>query len=354
PRDYINSLQLVTSLGLVVVGLAVAAVLGGVSPTPDAARLPLEIVAPAINLHPLHAPPILPFLFVTIACGAISGFHSLVSSGTTSKQLSRLRDARLIGYGSMLGEGSLALAAVLAAVAGIALVGQCTIPGQGLVEKLEWRVYYDTWQNANKNTSQAFVLGGAEFLKSLGVSGSFGVTMMAVLVVSFAATTLDTAARIQRFVVTELAASIGLRVLTNRYLATVVAMVPAVLLAFGKATDASGRTTQAAWLLWPIFGASNQMMAALTLLVMVLYFWQLRRPILPLLIPMLVVMAISIAALVLKMRDFLAEGNWLLVGFSGVLLGMIVWMIVEGATKLLALRGSDPVPSESAPRDDNP
>ncbi|MEN8847094.1 MAG: carbon starvation CstA family protein, partial [Akkermansiaceae bacterium] len=121
PRDYINSLQLLFALGLVVIGLIVAAVIGGAAPSPEAARVPLEIVAPPINLSPEGAPSIFPFLFITIACGAISGFHCLVSSGTTSKQLKCETDAQFIGYGAMLTEGFLAVLVILACVAGLGL-----------------------------------------------------------------------------------------------------------------------------------------------------------------------------------------------------------------------------------------
>ena len=259
PRDFINSHQLVVGLSMLFLGVIIT------NP---------EIDAPWIRTETEGAPPIIPFLFVTIACGAISGFHSLVSSGTTSKQIRSMKHARMIGYGSMLGEGSLAMASVLAAVAGIALVGQCTLPGQGLVSDLSWGTYYDTWTNAGKNSSTAFVLGGAQFIQSLGLPGDFSRTLMAVLVVSFAATTLDTATRIQRFIVSELGGALKFPPLTNRYIATIVALVPALLLVFATAVDPStGQTKQVAWILWPIFGASNQMLASLTLMVLALYFW---------------------------------------------------------------------------------
>src|SRR5690606_14069480 len=105
--------------------------------------------APAVRMSGEDAPSMFPFLFVTIACGAISGFHGLVSSGTTSKQLDRLADARMIGYGSMLGEGALALAATMAAVAGIGLVGFCELPGGIVVDDLSWAIYYDSWAHAS-------------------------------------------------------------------------------------------------------------------------------------------------------------------------------------------------------------
>jgi carbon starvation protein len=330
PRDYINSHQLLVGLGLLFLGVI------WTNPEIDAPWIRSDVTW--FQQGENGSPPLIPFLFVTVACGAISGFHALVSSGTTSKQVRSLRDTRLIGYGSMLGEGSLALASVLAAVAGIALVGQCDLPGQGNVADLSWASYYDTWSNAAQNKATAFVMGGAEFLRSIGVGDNYAITMMAVLVVSFAATTLDTATRIQRFVITELGGALEIPSLTNRYVATVLALLPALVLVFGEAKDPSGQTTQMAWLLWPIFGASNQMMAGLTLMVLSLYFWRRGKPVLPLLIPMVLVMAIAVTALILQTGAYLKQGNGLLVGVSGLLLAMILWMLFEGVGLVRQLR----------------
>ena len=147
-------------------------------------------------------------LFVTIACGAISGFHGLVASGTTSKQVANMMDTKIIGYGAMLGEGTLALASTIAAVAGISLVTNCSLPSVGPVEDLNWHVYYDTWANASTNKATAFVLGGGALIQSLGIPPTLSKTIMAVLVISFAATTLDTATRIQRFILMEIGSNL--------------------------------------------------------------------------------------------------------------------------------------------------
>ncbi|MGP1347621.1 MAG: carbon starvation CstA family protein [Phycisphaerales bacterium] len=128
PRDYINALQLILSLALIVCGLIAAALLGG-PPIPDAiqntpalpARLPLEFVAPTIETHPTGAPPLLPMLFITIACGACSGFHCLVASGTTSKQVRCETHAKPVAAGSMLTEGFLAVLVIAACAAGLGL-----------------------------------------------------------------------------------------------------------------------------------------------------------------------------------------------------------------------------------------
>ena len=317
PRDFINSHQLIVGLGLIFLGIFIA------QPVID---------APAIReVADSGAPPIFPMLFVTIACGAISGFHGLVSSGTTSKQVNKLKDARLIGYGAMLGEGTLAVASTIAAVAGIALVTQCSLPSIGAVENLSWGVYYDSWAHATANKATAFVLGGGALLEQLGVSAALAKTLMAVLVISFAATTLDTATRIQRFIITEIGTATQIKSLTNRYIATIAAVVPAVILTMWSIPDpVTGGMKQTAWVLWPIFGASNQMLAALTLMVLTLYFWQRQKPILPLLIPMLFIMLITFTALIIKAQTFFSQGNGLLFSINMVMIVLIIWMVIEG------------------------
>ena len=214
--------------------------------------------------------------------------------------------------------------------------------------------YYSSWQQAGDLKAKAFVLGGAEFLQSVrigdvGISKSFAITMMAVLVVSFAATTLDTATRVQRFIITELGAALRIGPLTNRYLATLLAVVPAIALVFWTVPHpdavkaAAGATTQVGWVLWPIFGASNQMLAALTLLVISLYFWQRKRPVLPLVIPMILITIITIWAILLKIGEFWGVENWLLVGLSAVMLALILWMLLEGVGVVMKIRRGERV-----------
>ena len=317
PRDFINSHQLIVGLGLIFLGIFIA------QPMID---------APAIReITDSGAPPIFPMLFVTIACGAISGFHGLISSGTTSKQVNKLSDARLIGYGAMLGEGTLAVASTIAAVAGIALVTQCSLPSIGAVENLSWGVYYDSWAHATANKAAAFVLGGGALLEQLGLPSDLAKTLMAVLVISFAATTLDTATRIQRFIISEIGSALNFKPLCNRYGATLMAVIPAIILTLWSVPDpVSGTMKQTAWVLWPIFGASNQMLAALTLMVLTLYFWQRKKPILPLFIPMLFIMLITFIALIIKAQSFHSQGNTLLFSINLIMIGLIIWMVFEG------------------------
>ena len=316
PRDYINSHQLLVGLGLIFLGIAVA------NPIIEAPLIRTSFEA--------SAPSIFPLLFVTIACGAISGFHGLVSSGTTSKQINSITDARLIGYGGMIGEGTLALASTICAVAGIGLVSTCNLPAIGAVSDLTWSVYYDSWAHASANKATAFVLGGGALLESLGISPEFAKTLMAVLVIAFAATTLDTATRIQRFIITELGIVLRFKLLTNRYAATIAAILPAILLVFVNVSlPNSPEAKQVAWVLWPIFGASNQMLAALTLMVLTLYFWQKNKPVLALLIPMILVMLVTIVTLCLKAMEFYNQNTTLFV-INLFLIGLVLWMIVEG------------------------
>jgi len=153
---------------------------------------------------------------------------------------------------------------------------------------------------------------------------------MAVLVIAFAATTLDTATRIQRFIITELGIVLRFKLLTNRYAATIAAILPAILLVFlNVSLPNSTEAKQVAWVLWPIFGASNQMLAALTLMVLTLYFWQKNKPVLALLIPMILVMLVTIVTLCLKAMEFYNQNTTLFV-IDLFLIGLVMWMIVEG------------------------
>ena len=349
PRDYINSLQLLSTLGLVVLGLVAAALFGGATPPGEDAGRSLEIVAPAFHWNPEGAPSIFPFLFITIACGAISGFHCLVSSGTSSKQLSCETDARFVGYGSMLVEGFLAILVILACVSGLGLgtgTGEAFLSGQAAFE-----ARYESWNSANALAAKvgAFVEGSANFLKALGLDPSFAIALMGVFVASFAATTLDTACRLQRYVVQELAGTLaprhrvkGRRIgeyvecnplywLTNRHAATLFAIVIAYLIARlpggeGKAPGTGGI------LLWPLFGAINQLLAGLAFLVIT--FWLRRRglPVAFALAPGILMLILPAIAMSLNLRDFAQNHNWLLFCFGFITLLIEVWMIAEAAS----------------------
>jgi carbon starvation protein len=313
PRDYLNSHQLITGLVLLTLGLIV------LQPT---------IQAPALNPNPPGAPPLLPFLFITIACGAISGFHGLVSSGTTSKQVECMTDARPIGYGGMLGEGALGLLAVLASTA-------------GFLTAAEWSAHYASWGAASGLGPKlaAFVTGGGRFLSALGIPTATAETFVAVMVIAFAATSLDTGARIQRLIIAELGGAYGIRSLTNRYAAAAVGISAALLLA---ATQAGGKGGLA---LWPLFGTTNQLVAGVTLLVVTVWLKRLGRPYLYTFIPMLLVGAATLVAMVGEVRTNLVAQNWMLATMGGTILVLDVWVLLEG---FRAFAGRTPVPVDLA------
>ena len=297
PRDYINSHQLLVAMGLLFLGLVI------VHP---------KIAAPAFVAAPAGAPPVWPFLFITIACGAISGFHSLVASGTSSKQISRETHAHAIGYGGMIMEAALATMVILACTSGL-----------GGVEA--WNARYAEWAAASGLGAKvsAFVDGGSTFLIALGLGKTLAVTVLGVFVVSFAATTLDTATRIQRYVVSELATTFGIKALTGRHAATAFAVVTALLLALAR-PDGKG-----ALALWPLFGASNQLLAGLSLLVITIYLYKRGKPVVFTGIPMVFMVFMTGWAMALNMRNFFRSGNWLLVAINGIIILFVVWMIVE-------------------------
>ena len=296
PRDYINGIHLFVGLAVIMTGIMVARP---------------EMQAPALNFSG-GGVPVFPFLFITIACGAISGFHGLVSSGTTSKQLDRMSHSRFIGYGSMLGEGTLAMIATLAVAAGI--------------ERSEWLHHYDSWESASSGGIANFVTGTSTFLSSIHIPEVLGTTLISVIVISFAATTIDTATRIQRLVIGEIGSAYGIRALGNRYVGALAAVVPPLLLALfaqvpGKGPGSGG------FLLWPLFGATNQLIGGLTLLVITLYLRRSKKPFLYTLVPMVFLVAMTTTAVGFNMKYFL--GNPLLFCLSGVTLALAAWLVLE-------------------------
>ncbi|MCH2173616.1 carbon starvation protein A [Myxococcota bacterium] len=314
PRDYLNSHQLITGLTLLSLGLFV---------------LQPSMQAPVINPSPDGAPAMLPFLFITIACGAISGFHGLVASGTTSKQISRMTDARPIGYAGMLGEGTLGMLAAIAATAGFASVA-------------DWNSHYTSWGAASGLSVKldAFVSGGATFVSALGIPREDARTFIAVMVIAFAATSLDTGARIQRLVIAELAESYGISALTNRFAAGALGISAALLLAV---TQGGG---QGGLVLWPLFGTTNQLVAAVTLLVVSVWLKRQGKPIAYTLIPMLFVGLATVVAMTHELMGYFSRfsDQWLLALIGGSILILSVWVMLEGLRILLKTRSGPTTP----------
>jgi carbon starvation protein len=366
PRDYINSLQLLTTMGLLVAGLVVAA-FSGVADA-SGGRAALEIVAPVVDTgHASSLPLMFPFLFITIACGAISGFHCLVSSGTTSKQLKNETDAHLVGYGSMLTEGFLAVIVILACVAGLGL-GVTGADGSVLTGQAAWTARYADWATAEKGALGAFVQGASNFLRAIGISPVAGTALVGVLVASFAATTMDTACRLQRYVIQELAATLvkhrpvtaphtGIRItanpltwLSNRHGATIFAVTIAALLAAApRAGEAWGIATagQGGFILWPLFGAMNQLLGGLAFIVIL--FWMRRRamPLWFVAIPAFFMLLLPAWAMGYQLfyqslgssQSWIGKGDWMLAFFGIATLLVEGWMIVEAVKMWPRVKG---------------
>ena len=335
PRDYLNSQQLVVALVLLVVGLLVASLFSG-----EPANLVAAAPAVAQQL-PADAPPMLPFLFITIACGAISGFHCLVSSGTSSKQIECESDAKAVGYGAMLLEGALAVLVIMSCCAGIGM-GK-TVDGQPLVGRAAWEATYragDSWSSFGLGQKVgAFVDGGANFLTSLNLAPELAVGVIAVLVACFAATTLDTATRLQRYVIQEIGSSLRIAPLQNMYVATGLAVVlgGAIAMMSGKNTpDGQPIWGTGGLILWPLFGATNQLLAGLALMVTVFYLWRRQKPVWFVVAPMLLMMVLPFWALTWHLFNpnsgWLSadQPRWLLASIAIICLALQIWMIVEG------------------------
>jgi carbon starvation protein len=335
PRDYINSHQLFIALAVIFLGLLVGF---------D------RIVAPAINTGlPEGTPSFFPFLFVTVACGAISGFHSLVASGTTSKQLDRESDARHVGYLGALGEGSLATGAILATTAGIAAVG------------MDWRETYPDFATAAGGAVGNFVAGIAGFASHLGVPEDLGRIFAAVVVISFAATTMDTGVRLQRYIIQEIGEMVGARPdgtdragaggtfrRATRNLTAVTAM--AVIVPLGLALAPGGGDAGFAFgRLWTLFGTTNQLTAGLALAVIAVYVTRRGRNPIAQLVPLVFLLTMTTWALILNLIDFVREEDWLLAPLDLIILVLAGWLIVEAALALQRAR-RETVVEEDVPR----
>lgn len=316
PRDYINSHQLVVAMVLLILGVIASAFWGD-----------LEMVAPPVQMNPQAAPPMWPFLFITIACGAISGFHCLVSSGTSSKQVKCENDAIFVGAGSMLTEGALATLVIIAVAAGIGL-GYTDSDGNNLLGATAWTAHYSSWTAMTGLTAKvgAFVDGAANLIGNVGIPRGIAIGIMGVFVASFAGTTLDTATRIQRYVFTEMMVDFNLPAFKNRYLTTGLVVLSGLVLAFVSGADGKG-----ALKLWPLFGAINQTLGALALIVITMYLkrqgnwkWLISG------IPGLFMIVMTFWATILNQIDFNQSENILLQIINLVVLVLVGLVVIEG------------------------
>lgn len=309
PRDYLESFNLYGGLMLVYLGIFVTA--------PD-------FVAPAVRTNVPGAPPMWPFLFITIACGALSGFHSIVASGTSPKQLNNEVDAKIVGYGGMIGEGSLGLAAVIV----------CTT---GFASKELWMSHYATWSGAAGlgQKLSAFVDGAAYFISNFGIPSQMCKTIIVLIIISFAMTSLDSACRLGRYIVSELGEQHKMPVLKNRYLAAVIVAGVSFLFAMGTY---GGKP--AGLVIWPLFGTTNQLLASLVFAMLTVYLLRRNAPTWPTTIPMFLVSVTTITAMLWNIQNYIRDRNWLLTFVGGTILAAGLYLVFLSSKAYIKERGN--------------
>lgn len=311
PRDYLASFLLYACLLGGVAGLATAGVTG---------HAPIQYPA-WVGWTDAQLGFVFPALFVTIACGAVSGFHSIVASGTSSKQLDAERNALPIGYGSMLVEGVLAVIAVTTVM---------MLPGR-----------------SSGTPVRIFAEGLGHLFAGMGFDASFATVFAMLAVSTFLLTTLDTCTRLARFLLQELIGANSR--LTSRLFCTIGVLVLPVLVVFREVPGPGGAMMPAWKAIWPAFGASNQLLAALALLVV--YGWMRRsgKRALFVLIPMIFMCVTTLSALALLAWKNLARGGSGFVGGISLVLGIIAIVIITDL--LLMLRGAGISTGDSSSRD---
>ena len=289
PRDYLNSFLLYIMIAAAFIGICL--------------YQPEMEISPFVGFDLGGGQWLFPVLFVTVACGAISGFHSLVSSGTSSKQLDNERKAKLIGYGSMLIEGLLAICAIIS----VAYVSADKLP-----ELLK-----------NGGPVNAFSQGTATFMTAIGLDFNLSKEFVALTISAFALTTLDTATRLGRFIFQEMVTTkaganspLG-KAVSNRYVATGITIALAWIMSTGSYLT-----------IWPIFGTANQMLAALALLAIAAWLKKSKRNHLMITIPMYFMFAVTFCSLGQLIYANLGK-NWLIVGVSTVLAVLSAALAVE-------------------------
>ena len=297
PRDYLNSYLLYAMIGGAVLEVIVH-------------RPGLEL--PAVTGFNVNGSFMFPILFVTVACGAISGFHSLVSSGTTSKQLDREADTKLIGYGSMLIEGVLAV---------IALITAGYIGADKLAELA-----------SAGGATNVFADGVGQFMTGFGLSKAVGKSFVALAISAFALTSLDTGTRIGRFIFQEFfdnsespSGKASNPILTNKFFATLVTV------ALGGLLGVAGYAK-----VWPIFGSANQLLAAIALMTVATWLKNQGKNYKMFTIPMIFMFVVTFSALILLVKSNLAAGNFILVVIGVILFVLSIVLAKQSWTVLTA------------------
>jgi len=303
PRDYISTWILFLGLGLGYIGLIVA------HPV---------LNAPAFVSFSSKGGPLWPMLFVIIACGAISGFHSVVAGGTTSKQLQNESSGKFIGYGSMVAEA--ALAGLVIFIAAGALIWDPS--------GTESTLGFQYLMNSLGDPIKAFATGYGKLISTIpGITLSFASFFGMVMLNSFVLTSLDTSTRLGRFISTELLGN-KIPVFKNRWMASVLILLLAAFLG----------VTESYKVIWPIFGASNQLVAGLALIVVSSYLVSIKSPTKYTIYPAYFMLLTTIAALAYQGYHFFHQKNFFLGIISYFLILLAFIIIYDARTVLFSLK----------------
>ncbi len=296
PRDFINSFFLYGGI----IAFIISAIVGGLKG--------IEVTTPPLNIAEGTAKlgPIWPILFITVACGAISGFHTLVGTGTTVKQLSRESEARKIGYGAMLVESILSVGVIVAIGAGLAYVSYKEIVFP---------------QGGKSNPVLAFALGSGLFMENaLGIPSYVGIILGILMIEGFVITTLDTAVRLGRLILQEFWRTLFKKppkLIFSRFFNSTIIIVSMFLLAYKNGFA----------IVWPVFGSANQLMAALALIAISLWLTMMQKKRLFTILPALFMLATTIYSLgFLLIKKFIPSGNFPLIGIT-IILFLLAWFV---------------------------
>lgn len=306
PRDFINALQLILGLVILYLGLFV------MTPT---------VTAPMTNVEATDVS-WFPLLFITIACGAVSGFHGLVGSGTTSKQIDKEPDARFVGYLGAVGEGALAIITILAI-------------GTYFSGSEDFTATYSSFSAAGSSGLNTFIMGAGQLATGVGIPAHVARTIIAVIVVSFAATTLDSSVRLMRYIIAELGVTYKIKPLTRVHVATSIAVILSALLVLGpKGPKGLG---SGGYLLWPLFGTANQLLAGISFMLITIWLKRKGRPIIYTVIPMVFLLVMTLWGMaeqvIFEWSGYGGgEPNLLLFSFGAIILGFACWILVESAS----------------------
>ena len=294
PRDYLSSFLLYASL----LGAFIGIIFGG-----------FNFEYPAFTTwSDIDRGTLFPILFITIACGACSGFHSIVASGTTSKQLNCETDARKIGYGAMLIEGLVAVIALFT----VAML----VKNDALVHQAPLVV---------------FGTGMGNFLSIIGIPFEVGLSFGILAVSTFLLTTLDTSTRLARYILEEL---LNITNSSSRYLSTLATLVIPVIFTFVTLYDAQGNPIPAWKAVWPVFGSTNQLLAGLALLVV--YVWQKRKgkKTFFIVVPMVFMLSMTLWALV----QLIYQSGFTSIGIISMILLVLAIILVIEAVRIVFFR----------------